>query len=96
MSAYCIFDIVEITDVEKMQEYRSKVGATVEQYGGRYIVRGGPFAIVEGDWSISYPVVLEFSNLKNAYRWYNSKEYRELKKLRLIAAKSNGFFVEGI
>lgn len=79
-----------------MQEYRSEVGATIEQYGGRYIVRGGPFTIVEGDCSISYPVVLEFPNLKDAYRWYNSKEYRELKKLRLTAAKSNGFFVEGI
>lgn len=96
MPAYCIFDIVEITDAERMQEYRSKVRATVEKHGGRYIVRGGPFEIVEGDWSISYPVVLEFPNLEDAHRWYNSNEYRELKKLRLTAAKSNGFFVEGI
>ena len=71
MSAYCIFDITEIIDKEKMGEYRQRVGATVEQYGGRYVVRGGEFEVVEGDWQPARLVLLEFPSLEQARQWYN-------------------------
>jgi len=29
-------------------EYRSRVAPTVEKFGGQYLVRGGPFEVVEG------------------------------------------------
>src|SRR5262245_46460511 len=41
MAAYIIADI-EITDPAGYEEYRRRVPATVAQYGGRYVVRGGP------------------------------------------------------
>ena len=49
MPAYCFFDVREINDKEKLGDYRSKVFSTVEQYGGRYIVLGGQFEVIEGD-----------------------------------------------
>ncbi|MCH8820489.1 MAG: DUF1330 domain-containing protein [Acidobacteria bacterium] len=96
MSAYCIFDITQVVDEEKLGEYRQRVGATVEQYGGRYVVRGGEFEVVEGDWHPVRLVVLEFPSLEKARQWYNSEDYRELKELRLAATHSNAVIVEGL
>ena len=70
MSAYCIFDIREIVDREKMAKYREGVAPTVEKFGGRYLELGGPFDVVEGDWRPVFPVIIEFPNLEEAHRWY--------------------------
>ena len=59
MAAYLIAD-VELTDPAKFEEYRSQVASTIEQYGGKYIVRGGAIEKAEGDWEPSRLVVTEF------------------------------------
>lgn len=96
MAAYCFFDLLEITDPEKMEQYRNGVRATVDQYGGRYIVIGGKCDVVEGDWSPALPVIIEFPTLEQAHRWYDSEEYCELKALRLAATRGNAVFIEGL
>ena len=96
MSAYCFFDNLEITDAAKMDEYKSRVASVVEQYSGRYVVRGGKMDVVEGSWQPTFVVILEFPSLEQAHRWYDSDEYRELKALRLSAARANAVFIEGL
>jgi len=97
MSAYCIFDILEITDPAAMETYRKRVADTVHHFGGRYVVRGGKSDVVEGNpWRPTFPVILEFPNLAQAHRWYDSEEYRELKELRLAATRSTAVFIEGL
>lgn len=49
MAAYFIADL-DITDLEGFREYQQRVGATIEQYGGKYLVRGGIAETIEGDW----------------------------------------------
>jgi uncharacterized protein (DUF1330 family) len=49
MAAYCFFDMYEVTDPEKLEQYRRGVLATVQKYGGRYVVIGGKCDIVEGN-----------------------------------------------
>ena len=54
MAAYVIADF-EILDLEGVREYLGRVGATIERYGGTYLVRGGIGEIIEGigtstDW----------------------------------------------
>ena len=48
-AAYFIVD-VNVHDPAGMREYLERVPATLTKYGGRYIVRGGKFEIVEGNW----------------------------------------------
>lgn len=96
MSAYCFFDNLETIDPGKLEEYKSLVAPVVEQYGGRYVVLGGKFKVVEGDWSPTFPVIIEFPSLKQACYWYDSAEYQKLKELRLSAVKSNAVFLEGL
>ena len=81
MSAYCLFDNLEVRDPKKLEEYKTRALSVVEQYGGRYVVLGGKFDIVEGDWGPTFPVMIEFPSLEQAHRWYDSDEYRELKAL---------------
>ena len=68
----------------------------MEKFGGRYIVRGGPFEVVEGTYKPVLPVMIEFPSMDQARRWYDSEEYRDLKQLRLAATVSNGVFMTGL
>lgn len=96
MSAYIFFDILEIVDQQKMEVYGRQIGPTVEQYGGRYLVRDGRLNVLEGDWCPILPVIIEFPSLEQAYQWYESEEYKELRALRSGAAKVNAVFIEGV
>lgn len=96
MSAYCFFDVREITDHAKVKQYLAGVFATVEQYGGRYLVLGGKSNLVEGNWQPVYPVIVEFCDGEQAQRWYSSSEYEPLKALRLAGTRSNAVFLEGV
>ncbi len=95
MAAYFFVDVREIKDPAKMQNYRARINAVVESFGGRYVVIGGPFEVLEGSYQPVFPVMIEFASIGDARRWYNSDEYRDLKALRLEATVSNAFLMEG-
>ena len=95
MPAYFIVDI-DVTDPTAFEEYRRAVPATVEKYGGKFLVRGGRMEVVEGSWRPKRVVVTEFPSLEQAKRWYDSEEYRALKALRLRTSKGNVILVEGV
>lgn len=95
MAAYVIADL-DVTDPTGFEEYRRLVPATIERYGGRYLVRGGHHDVVEGEWRPKRVVVLEFPSMAQAKRWYDSPEYRGPKAMRLRTARTNVIFVEGV
>ena len=96
MPAYFLVDIREVKDAAKVEQYRARVAPVVEKFGGRYLVRGGPFEVVEGTYQPVMLVMLEFPSMDQARRWYDSEEYRDLKQLRLTATVSNGVFMTGL
>ncbi len=95
MPAYVIADI-EVLDPVAYEEYKRLAGPTPAQFGGRYIVRGGPVQVVEGTWSPKRLVVLEFSSLEQAKAWYESEEYSRARAIRHQSARSHLIFVEGV
>lgn len=94
MAAYVIADI-EVTEPAAFQEYRNRVGATIEQYGGRFVVRGGRVNPKEGDLKPRLLVMLEFPSVEQAERWYNSLEYKPLIAMREKAARTQLIIAEG-
>jgi uncharacterized protein (DUF1330 family) len=94
MAAYVIGDI-EVTDPAAFQEYRNRLGATIEQYGGRFVIRGGRVNSKEGDWQPHRLLMLEFPSFEQAERWYNSSEYRPLIAIREKAARTHLIIAEG-
>jgi uncharacterized protein (DUF1330 family) len=95
MPAYFIVDN-EVTDPAGFEEYRKQVPATVERYGGRFLVRGGQIQTLEGDWKPKRIVVTEFPSIEQARRWYDSEDYRPLKALRSRSARGSVVLVEGV
>jgi uncharacterized protein (DUF1330 family) len=94
MPAYVIVEI-DIIDPSGYEEYKKLASATVEKYGGKYIVRGGRTDVLEGNWKPKRIVVLEFESMERAKEWLNSDEYREPRKMRHRTAKTNMLVVEG-
>jgi uncharacterized protein (DUF1330 family) len=96
MSAYCLFENLEITDLAQLETYKARVAPLVARFGGRYVVLGGNARPVEGDWKPAYLVMIEFPDLASARAWYESPEYEEVKRLRLAAGRFNGVILEGV
>jgi uncharacterized protein (DUF1330 family) len=94
MAAYVIAEI-EVTDPAAYAEYGKQVPATIEKYGGRFIVRGGALEPLEGGWSPKRLVVLEFPSMAQARAWYRSAEYAPLIRLRQKASRGKLIAVEG-
>jgi len=87
MAAYVLAE-VEITNPEGYKAYAAIVPATIEQYGGKFLHRGGGIHVLEGDWPQRRRVIIEFPSKERALEWYNSPEYE--KPLALRKANSNG------
>jgi uncharacterized protein (DUF1330 family) len=95
MSAYVIVDIT-VTDPERYKEYIQMAPEAVALYGGRYVARGGQVTTLEGDWSPSRLVILEFESVEQAVAWWNSPEYHDAKQLRHQTARSQMIVVPGV
>ena len=95
MAAYLVLNI-DVTNPERYAEYVKVAGATVEQYGGRYLVRGGKAETLEGSLAPKRFVVLEFPSLERAKAWWNSAEYRQPKAIRQSTSTSDVILVEGV
>jgi uncharacterized protein (DUF1330 family) len=85
-----------VHDVETFtKEYGPKVPATLQPYGGRFLVRGGKLTNLEGDAPGRF-VIIEFDSLQHAQKWYQSPEYQRLIPIRQKASKSTLFIAEGM
>jgi uncharacterized protein (DUF1330 family) len=95
MPAYVIVE-TDITDPVQYETYKAASPGAVASGGGRFLVRGGELAVLEGDWHPSRLVVVEFPDLEAAKRWYASPEYVEARKLREGAANLRMVAVQGV
>jgi uncharacterized protein (DUF1330 family) len=95
MAAYLIAQ-VNVTDPEIFAQYSSRVPGVIEQYGGRFLVRGGATEAIEGSWTPARLVVVEFPSMEQLKRFYHSDEYAPLIELRNQSARTDMIFAEGI
>jgi uncharacterized protein (DUF1330 family) len=94
MPAYIIAE-VEVTNPAGYESYRPLAGASVAQYGGKFLVRGGKSELVEGSPAPARMVVIEFADTAAAKRWYDSPEYQEALKIRLANSRGRVLLIEG-
>jgi len=93
MSAFVLVE-VNIQDALVYEEYKKLTPGSVEADGGKFVIRGNPVQVLEGEWKYDRLVMIEFPTSEIALEWYNSKEYQTAKKIRENAASAN-FFVVG-
>ena len=84
----------EVTDPEGIKPYSAAVESTFAPFGGRYVVRVGKAASLEGA-PPKRVVMIAFPSMEHALAWYNSPSYSELKPIRHKSATSRVFVVEG-
>ena len=94
MSGYMITTI-EVKNPEAYKEYLAKVTDIVKKFGGEYLVRAGEYTEVEGKWKYSRNVVIKFPSYETALKWYNSEEYKPVRKIREKNSEGNMIIIEG-
>ena len=83
MAAYMIIT-AHITERERfIQGYGKAAGELVARFGGHYILMGAGAELLEGDFGDSAAMVIsEWPDKETAKKFWNSPEYKEVKKLR--------------
>jgi len=84
-----------IKDESMFSQYRKAVLATLEAFGGKFIVRGGNLKLLEGEWPHPRFVIIEFPTREAAEGWYRSPEYQKIIGLRHNSSAGNLIIVEG-
>jgi uncharacterized protein (DUF1330 family) len=92
MSAFVLVE-VDIHNMEVYEEYKKLTPASIETFGGKFVIRGLPVEALEGEWKHDRLVLLEFPNKEKALEWYNSENYQKAKKIREKASSANFFIV---
>lgn len=96
MTTYVIFD-VEIRDMVRYQDFMSGVKPAIEAAGARYLARGGPHIVHEGDgWQPRRIVLLEFPSAEAWTAFYNGPIYTGLKSIRDECSSARLISFEGI
>ena len=95
MPAYVAVQI-EIEDPETYARYRALAPASIARYGGRYLARGGATVVLEGTWSPSRFVLLEFPSMEQARTWWASPRSTPRRRRCAGRAHTEMLLVEGI
>lgn len=95
MAAYIVVQ-VDVKDPVRYEDYKKLVPPSLEQFGGRFIVRGGKTETLEGDWAPRRFVIIEFPDVERAKAWWASPEYAAAKALRQATSTTQLIVAEGL
>jgi uncharacterized protein (DUF1330 family) len=76
-------------------EYLERIQATMDPFGGRFVIHGSPVEVLEGSWPGSM-VLIEFPGLTEARDWYHSPAYQEILPLRAEHIDGDLLLIEGV
>lgn len=85
----------DVTDPKQYEEFKAAAAKVVEDHGGRYLVRGGTSASLEGHFHPRV-VLLEFPTYGDALTFYRSEAYQAVREIRLRSANSCVLAMEGV
>ena len=91
-----LIGLIRLVDAAAFDEYRSRVGTTVEKYGGMVVHRG---TLAHCYWNelgcdaFDTFVELQFPTLEDATRWASSEDYQNLLQVRKQAMQLTLFAI---
>ena len=95
MKGYVVCVYKNISSEDKLKEYAIKARAAVENYKGKFLIRGGKSKINEGE-SSPRTVIIEFPSFDQANEFYQSDEYQEAHSILKGHAERQFQIVEGV
>ena len=96
MTAGYVIAQLRVTNPENYKEYVDKVTPIVKKFGGEFLVRNGEYQIFDGETKFPRIVLLKFQSYERALEWYNSEEYKPIKKIRLDNSEGTNIIIRGI
>ncbi len=94
--AYIIVDM-QISNMEQYKKYMAEAPAAVAEAGGEYLVRGGKFETLEGEWQPARIAMLRFPSFEGAKAFYDGELYKAARAKRAGTTQFfNMVLVEGI
>ncbi|MCB5183203.1 DUF1330 domain-containing protein [Streptomyces antimicrobicus] len=95
MTAYAIAHLRATTVNEDVLRYIETIQATLDPFGGRFLVHGAQAEVVEGPWTGTV-VVVAFPDTAAARAWYASEAYQAILPLRTRHITGEVVIVDGV
>ncbi|MDH3714067.1 MAG: DUF1330 domain-containing protein [Gammaproteobacteria bacterium] len=96
MASYYLIIDVRVDDPDEYKKYMAGAKPLVERFGGKYLVRGGDFEVLEGDYfQPRRLVVLRFPSKQACESFHQSPEYQQVREIRLPVSDMVAVGVEG-
>ncbi len=95
MTAYALAHLYDPTVHDDVLSYLERIQATLDPYGGTFIVHGPEVEVREGRWPGTL-VIIAFPDLAAARAWYDSPAYQAILPLRTDHIRGAAILFEGV
>jgi uncharacterized protein (DUF1330 family) len=93
--AYAVGYLRDVVFGDDIIRYMREIDATLEPFGGEFIVHGGHVEAVEGEWD-GDRVIIRLRDRASAMAWYESADYQRILPLRVHNSRSMAAIVGGV
>lgn len=95
MSVFIILRI-KVTNPEDYVTYATQTEALAAKAGGRFIVKGGDYLMIEGTDPEIRLAIIQFPSREAALGWYNSADYQRVVPIAHSASQREMMMVDGV
>jgi len=94
-NAYAIAHLRTPQFNDDVLDYLERIQATLDPFGGRFLVHGADVEVIEGTWPGTI-VIIEFPGVDEAHGWYESPAYQAILPLRTDHIEGEAIIVGGV
>ena len=94
MKGYWIALYKEIKNFENLKKYAESATPIIKKFGGKALVRGGKYLLLDGDEFVR-TVIWEFPSYKKAIECHDDNEYQKCWELAKNTTRRNLQIIEG-
>jgi len=95
MTAYALAHLRTPSTDDDVLEYLERIQATLEPFGGEFVVHGPEVEVIEGTWPGTL-VIIAFPTREAARDWYDSPAYRAILPLRTTHIEGSAILFDGV
>ena len=92
---YAVGHLRNVNFGDEIVEYLKRIDATLEPFGGRFLIHGARPQCVEGNWTGDL-IMIGFPSLDDARKWYASPAYQAIASLRSDNSEGEILLIEGV
>ncbi|GCE06628.1 DUF1330 domain-containing protein [Dictyobacter aurantiacus] len=95
MATYAVARLWDTVMGPQIVQYLEGIDATLAPFQGHFLVHGGEFKKLEGDWTGDL-IIIEFPDRQHAQAWYSSEAYQKILPFRLSNTKGDVILIDTV